>query len=224
MISRLKKILFVIVLFTIPLLASNLTNALRYVDNGDIVKAKQILAEMMKKSPNSPDALLLDAILTTDASKALEKFRYIYDNYPKFKYADLCLFRIYSYNYAIGNYKTAERYIARLRGEFPDSPYANAVGELPKVHKTLLAKKFLRKTGEFTIQVGAFSDFSNAKNLANKLKQNGFDSHINKKIVKGSIFNVVTVGFFNNKKEAVSTMQKLKKEFSLSSQIFKIPE
>ncbi len=204
--------------------AGNLTDALKYIDNGHLDKAKQILAEMMKKSPNSSDALLLDAILTTDASKALEKFQYIYSNDPTFKYADLCLFRIYSYNYAIGNYKTAERYLARLRNEFPDSPYAAAEGELPKITEKNARGKSARKSKIFTIQVGAFTNYANAKNLANKIKQDGFDSRVNKKIVKGVIFNVVTVGYFKTNNDAEKTARKLKSRYSISPKISKIPE
>ncbi len=204
--------------------AGNLTDALRYIDNGKIDKAKQILAEMMKKSPDSSEALLLDAILTTDASKALEKFNYIYSNNPTFKYADLCLFRIYSYNYAIGNYRTAERYLARLRNEFPDSPYAASEGELPKISGKVTAGKSSKSDMNYTIQVGAFSNYSNAKNLANKIKQDGFRSRINKKIVKGAIFNVVTVGFFRTKESAIKTARELERRYSLSPKVSKIPD
>ena len=211
-------------LFTSILSAGNLTDALRNIDNGNVDKAKRILAEMMKKSPNSSEALLLDAILTSDASKALEKFNYIYSNNPTFKYADLCLFRIYSYNYAIGNYKTAERYLARLRNEFPDSPYAAAEGELPKITDKIIAGKSSKSDMNYTVQVGAFSNYSNSKNLSDKLKHNGFDSRINKKIVKGVIYNVVTVGFFSTKEDAAKTAEKLKRLFSLSPKVSKIPD
>ncbi len=227
MIKKIIYIIGILVLASQFIVASDLSDALKYIDNGNLDKAKEILNKMMKANPSSSDALLLDAIMTTDAGKALEKFKYIYDNDPTFRYADLCLFRIYSYNYAIGNYKTAKRYLERLKSEFPNSPYSSAEGELPKISGNFSKDNSFGKTtgkGIYTIQLGAFTNEANAKNLSNKLKQSGFDSKLNKKIVKGTIFNVVTVGTFNNKQSAEKTSLQIKKTFKLNPRITKIPD
>jgi tetratricopeptide (TPR) repeat protein len=226
MIKKFTYIVAVLIFASQLIMAGDLSDALKYIDNGNLAKAKEILNKMMKENPGSSDALLLDAIMTTDAGKALEKFKYIYDNDPTFRYADLCLFRIYSYNYAIGNYKTAKRYLERLKSEFPNSPYSSAEGELPKISENSAKVKTSGKAGKglYTIQLGAFTNEANAKNLSNRLKQSGFDSKLNKKIVKGTIFNVVTVGIFNSRKSAEKTSVQIKKSFQLNPRITKIPD
>jgi tetratricopeptide (TPR) repeat protein len=226
MIKKITYIIAVLIFASQLIVAGDLSDALKFIDNGNLAKAKEILNRMIKENPSSSDALLLDAIMTTDAGKALEKFKYIYDNNPAFRYADLCLFRIYSYNYAIGNYKTAKRYLERLKSEFPNSPYSSAEGELPKISENSGKVKNFGQSSKslYTIQLGAFTNEANAKNLSNKLNQSGFDSKLNKKIVKGTIFNVVTVGIFNSRQSAEKTSVRIKKTFHLNPRITKIPD
>jgi tetratricopeptide (TPR) repeat protein len=220
-----RKPIFILLLSALPIFASDdLVAALKALDAGNKAKAEAILKTMHKtKKPDDPEALLLEALLNDNGEEAKAVYEFIYEEYPDFKYADLCLFRLYSYNYAIGNYITAENYLKKLRKEYPNSPYAKAERDLPKVANGDGETENAANTSEkFTIQVGAFSNAENAERLANEFRNKGYSTNVGKKIVGSSIFNVVTVGVYSSREQAENRARKIKAEFGVNSRVIKL--
>ncbi len=212
----------ILIIFTQAFAGDDLTTALRALDAGDKSRAEAILKKMQQTNPYKPGTLLLDALLNENAEEAKAVYQFIYEEYPNFKYADLCLFRLYSYNYAIGNYITAEKYLAKLKKEYPHSAYVKAEKALPKppsVKKSKIANS--GKTGKFTIQVGAFSNLSNAERLAETFKKKGYSVNVSKKVVGKTIFNVVTVGEYSSRKTANERAKKIANEFGVKTRTIK---
>ncbi len=200
----------------------DLTSALKALDSGNKAEAEAILKKMQRAAADAPETLLLDALLNENAEEAKAVYEFIYEEYPDFKYADLCLFRLYSYNYAVGNYITAEKYLQILKKKFPNSPYARAEDVLPEPPENVDEKHAGRnEKSKYAIQVGAFSNVQNAKALAAKFQERGYSAEISSKIVGSAIFNVVTVGEFASREEAEKSAKKIAENFNLKPRVIK---
>lgn len=101
----------------------NITDKLRAIENGEAESVRKQVLSLREKYPDDPSVLFLEAVLTTDARDALQKYNLIVNNYPQCKYADAALYRIYSYYYAIGLYAVAENYSRQLKQTYSSSPY-----------------------------------------------------------------------------------------------------
>jgi len=115
--------LFIIINISILAQEADITPALRQIDSGDITSANNFLRELKSKKTNDPSTIFLDAVLTNNGEEALKKYSIVYEKYPKSKYADASLYRIFSYYYSLGYYNRAETYLSKLKNEYPNSPY-----------------------------------------------------------------------------------------------------
>jgi cell division septation protein DedD len=223
-------ILYLVLLFAFPIFAQevNISKALWEVEAGNIVNAQTYLQEYKSTSPNDPSVIFLDGVLTQNGDDALKKYSFVYEKYPKSKYADACLFRIFSYYYSLGYYKKAESYLAKLKTEFPNSPYLKAADrtipdeeqETNTITETKPEEKIIvPRNYKFTIQVGAFLNADNANKLNTQLNADGFASEIIAKEIGGSLFNIVNTGKFETEDEAAPILDTLTNKFSLKGRI-----
>ena len=238
-----KKIFF-IVLFA--LLLSSLTSAqdvniipfLKQIESGDIDDVNQALKELLTIHPDDPSVLFLEAVLTTNGEEALRKYIHIYDNYPKSKYADASLYRMFSYYYALGFYKKAENYLEKLKVEYPSSPYIDAADKnipeeigvfyekdnsenLAEDNETVNTNNEIEKPIEpkYTVQAGAFLDIKNARDLLNKIKADGYSGELKTKDIGGSTLNIVMVGKFYKESETDRLLSHLSTKYKLQGRI-----
>ncbi len=222
-----------ILFFTIVVFAqdTDITGALKDIESGKLENAKAKLERLKSTNPSSPETLFLDAVLTGEGNKALEKYKKVFESYPDNKYADAALYRTFSYYYAVGSYKRAEKYLKELKNKYPGSPYIKAAdrtipsddevsvteNNLPEKEKQIFPQKEY-----YTIQAGAFTNYENAKKMQKKFTKAGFTSKITSKQVGGSFLNIVTVGKFSSRKEAEKFLKILKRDFSLEGRIKKV--
>jgi cell division septation protein DedD len=236
--KKILPILFCALIFTSTISAQdvNIIPYLKQIESGDIEDVNQALSELLTIHPDDPSVLFLDAVLTTNGEEALRKYINIYDNYPKSKYADAALYRMFSYYYALGFYKKAENYLEKLKVEYPSSPYIDAadknipeeVGvfyeketELNTTKNEAAEEKKVERPTEpkYTVQAGAFLDVKNAKELRNKLTADGFSAELKTKNIGGSTLNIVMVGKFFSEKETGPLLSHLSKKYKLQGRI-----
>jgi tetratricopeptide (TPR) repeat protein len=212
--------------------------ALQKIESGHIKSTELLLKDFKSTNPNDPSVLFLDAVMTKDGDQALNKYLAFIEKYPKNKFTDAALFRIFSYYYSLGHYKKAETYFERLKNDFPDSPYIQNVDksipladssetktELTQAsdsisvnpEKTADSKKFY-----FTIQAGAFMNIENAKNLCENLNKEKYSTEITTREIGGSLLNVVNVGKFQTEKEAEPVLTLLASKYNLKGRIVKL--
>jgi len=205
----------------------NIIPALKKVEAGDLQSARNILKEFKQKAPDNPSVLFLDAVLTDNGEDALFKYHNVYSKYPKSKYADASVYRVFSYYYALGIYKKAETYKKLLLKKYPNSPYVKAANrnipdvELENLNEPIVQekKKVSVNGNKFTVQAGAFLNIGNAKKLRNNLTSSGYNAEITAKDIGGSIFNVVTAGVFSSKNDAKNFLNFLKSDFHITGRI-----
>lgn len=204
----------------------NIVHLLKKIEEGKSGEVKEELQPLLKRSPEDPSLLFLSALLTEDGAKANEKYLKIVNVFPKSKYADAALFRIYSYYTAIGDEKEAAVYLKKLKTEYPKSNYlpplekvAAVNPEENEVRRTAPQKNDPALRDRFTIQVGAFSNVKNAEALKTELEDSGYEVDMTEKNVAGSIFNVLYLGKFEDKKSAEKMLDKVNLDFQLNGRV-----
>jgi tetratricopeptide (TPR) repeat protein len=207
----------------------DISEQLKQIKNGEIEKAEKTLKDFKAKDADNPSVIFLDALLTKDGNLALSRYNTIINKYPNSTYADASVYCVFSYNYAVGNYKKAEDYLNKLKTEYPNSKYIqNADRNLnikPDTDKEII--KTVEPVNDqvkaaFTIQTGAFINLDKAKELETKLFKQGYKTKIKEKNVGGTIFNLVIVGEYKSKEDALSDVEKINKLFSLSSRVVEL--
>lgn len=201
---------------------------LKLIERGERDSVLQILPDLKKSSPNDPSVLFLEAVLSGNGQDAIPVYNRIISDFPKSKYADASVYRLYSYYYSLGLYNTAATFLNKLKKDYPNSPYIKiAEREIPAENELSSSSSEIPSTetsGDylFTIQAGAFSNDSNAMSLKNSFEDAGYYSFIKTKSVGGSDFSVVYVGRFKKHEEAESFLQVVNEQFDLKGRIVSI--
>ncbi len=237
-INKMKTILLLIVLLPVILFSqeTNIVPLLREIESGNSSQAKKGLAELLVTKSGDPSVIFLDAVLSENASEALNKYLIINQKYPKSKYADAALYRIFMYYFSAGSYSRANEYLAELKRNYPESQYITMadrnIPEEELLSDQLVVSNTTEKISEtpadipfkFTIQAGAFLNYSNAASLKSRFENSGLPSSIFTKEVGGSILNVVTAGKFTAEADAVKTLAEIEKQFNLKGRVIQIEE
>ena len=221
---------------------TNIVPYLKQVETGNKQVVLSEMPDLKKNHPNDPSILFLEGIVTENGQNAVVFYKELINKYPRSKYADASVYRIYSYYYAIGLYQTAKTYLEMLKKNYPESAYLDAAErkmpvkdelssedkvvkqqppvkkeELPKVEKKNLDYKF-------TIQAGAFSNTDNAIALMKRFEDAGFYSEVKEKNVAGTSFHIVFIGKFLTEDEAKNFLDVINTRFSLDGRIVPITE
>lgn len=201
----------------------NIVPLLKKVEEGKSSEVKEELQPLIKRNPGDPSLLFLSALLTEDGAKANDKYLKIVKTFPKSKYADAALFRIYSYYTAIGDDNEAALFHKKLKTEYPNSNYLSSLGKISAensvANESKAGKNAKRDNFQFTIQVGAFSSVKNAEVLKAELEDSGYKIELVEKNVAGTIFNVLYLGNFEDRKSAEKIVEKVNIDFQLNGRI-----
>lgn len=164
----------------------------------------EILVKEFKDSYYKQDALLAQAdiyFLKENYNKALFEYKQLLNVYPHSRLKVFIYFRLIKAHLKIGSWQEARNFKDKLEREFPLS------------FENQLAKIIYPKESYFTIQVGAFSKQSNAKNLSEELIQAGYSAFIQEKINQlGKKIYRVRVGRLSSRQEAKQLEFRLKNE------------
>ena len=207
---------------------------LKMIESGNIIQAKEDLTSLKEKNPNDPSVMFLDGVLTENGQEAIVKYQNIVDDYPKSKYADAALYRIFSYYYALGLYDTAKEKLKLLTENYQNSPYIKVADQnLESTEKTEVENKEeeIRESEttptenyKFTVQAGAFTNLENAKNLNQQFAESGIFSQLIDKTVAGTTFHVVYAGKFEKYEDAENFLSVINSKFNVNGSIVPIPK
>lgn len=204
---------------------------LKKVEQGNIEEVKSELLNLKVDYPKSSNLLFLEAVLTENGQDAVTLYQKIIDNYPKSRYADAALYRIYSYYFALGLYNTADKQLERLKKEYPESPYIKMADvnivkkddeETSSQTGNVKQQNIPEKEFTYTIQAGAFTNSANASSLKKDVESAGMVSFIKEKNVAGTVFNVVYIGKFASRKEAEDFLPIANTRFKINGRVTEI--
>lgn len=110
---------------------------LTMVGNGQSEEVRRDIPSLLTRYPNDPGVLYLQAQVTKEGAEAARIYQSVVDNFPRSKWADASLFKVYQFYYALGLYRTADIKLAQLKKEYPGSKYLATVsgaepGKLPE--------------------------------------------------------------------------------------------
>lgn len=211
----------------------NIVPYLKDIENGNVVQAKEALSDLKSKYTNDPSVMFLDGVLKENGQEAIVIYQNIVDNYPKSKYADASLYRIFSYYYALGLYDTAREKLKQLKSKYPESPYIQVADQNLSLlensnkeeteQKTEKPKTVSEENYKWTIQAGAFTNLENASNLMNEFEENGIYTEMADKVVGGTTFHVVYAGKFVKLEDAESFLKVVNSKYNVNGSVISIP-
>lgn len=194
------------------------------VQSGAGDEVAKLLPSLKKSHPDKAGVLFLEALMESNAERAVELYQRIADEHGGSDWADDALYRLYQYSYAVGAYRTARSYTERIEKEYPKSPFlareqrAAAVSGKSE-NKTVKADN--EKTaqpaavekdgvGSYAVQTGAFARKSDAQKQVDELKTKGYTAYVREKTVDKKTVFAVWIGIFPDQAQAQSYARKLK--------------
>jgi cell division septation protein DedD len=206
---------------------------LKAIENGNVAEAKEALVDLKVKYPGDPSVMFLDGVLKENGQEAIIIYQEIVDNYPKSKYADAALYRIFSYYYALGLYESAREKLKQLKTSYPTSPYIQVADQNLSLLEKTDDQKTVTKTEEpkpktqeiykYTIQAAAFTNLENANKLIGEFEGSGIYTQLADKVVAGTTFHVVYAGKFEKYEDAESFLQVVNSRYKVNGSIVSIP-
>jgi hypothetical protein len=231
-------LLFIHLFFSVKIIFSqslDLKRVIQDIEKGEIEKARVILISLEKDNPNSSEVKYLKALLNEDGTEAARLYKEIVFSSDESELKDDALFKLYQYHYSRGEFSESDKYARMLREAFPESEYINYLQRKNLSQSRVqvqqnFERKFLTDTSQvseqsvqnlqtqnsasgFSIQVGAFSTYSNAIRFASQFQN--YSTKISEKESGGRKIFVVLLGNFKTGSEARDAMQVLKNQYKV---------
>ncbi len=213
----------------------DLKKVIQDIERGETEKARIILVSLEKDNPNSSEVKYLKALLHEDGNEAARLYKEIVYSSDYSELKDDALFKLYQYHYSRGQFSESDKYARMLRESFPESEYVNYLQRKNLSQSRIpveqsFQQKFLNDTSQtseqsfqnlqsqsftsgFSIQVGAFSTYSNAIRFASQFQN--YSTKISEKESGGKRLFVVLVGNYSTESEARNILQLLKNQYKV---------
>jgi len=184
---------------------------LSYLKDGNYLRSSDIFEIILKEFKNSSmreeaGLGLGDAyFLQKNFEKAEACYKDMLTAKPQTKYKAVLYSRLSEAAYKRGDVEGGKKFADKLKEEFP----LNLESSIEKDNCSLA--EFSNGTF-YTVQVGCFSNLTNANNLRNKLSRSGYDAFSEVSSVKGKPLYRVRVGKFSKRDDAAALEDKLSQE------------
>jgi len=189
---------------------------------GDVESVRREVDSLKKIYPNSVNLKFIEANLTEDGEQAVKIYYDIALNHPDNEFSDEALFRVFQFHYAKGDYEQAKKELERLKTLYPSSPYSGIKVNFPVKSETKPSEA--KVNCNYSLQVGAFVDKSNAEREKKFFEDRGYVVELHTKFKDGKLFYLVHVGCFSDRKEADAVRNDIRKKFGRESFIISTGE
>ncbi len=227
-----------LVLVILPLGAQD-AEVQRYVEmvqNGRTEEVRREGPSLLERYPNDPGVLYVQALVTKEGAEAARIYQSIVDNFPKSRYADAALYRVYQFYYALGLYRTAELKLNQLKAQYPDSRYLKvAAGDtvnLPEEPQAAVPRAVRDSVavvppapaapavqGAFVLQVGAYGAQANAEKQRKFFADLGYPVEMITKVRDTKTLFVVLVGRYASYDEARAQGTEIRKKYRVDTMV-----
>ena len=199
---------------------------------GKMDEVKKALPELLAKYPENPGVIFLHAVALEDAEAALDKYLLIIARFPRSEWADDAYWRVVQYYAVKGDLRRAEAFLRKFREKYPTSEFLFPATEIVRdVERKINAeKKEEREKAEkkneetdkivgeelsgaekrekdifaakYALQVGAFSAYEKANEVALRLKAKRLIARVKEKKSGDKTVWAVLVGGYASRAEA----------------------
>jgi hypothetical protein len=183
-----------------------LSPLLRLAESGKVEDLRKRLADVEARFFEDPGYVYLTGRAEQDGDKAIQFYQTVVNAHPASEWADDALYRLYQYSYAIGAYSASDRYLSKLKNEYPDTPLlrrdraAFGTGD----------DKAESPGAGFSVQVAAYDNRDEAEEYLREVNQWGYPAELRAKIVGGKRIAAVWIGRFTTRDDARNFAAKLK--------------
>lgn len=180
---------------------------LSYLKDGNYLRASDIFEIILREFKDSPfkDEAKLSLgdtyFLKGDYDKAQGYYSELINSNPRTELKVSLYYRLSQTGLKKGDTQQAKEYLDKLRTEFPSSLEI-------KLNKDLYALTDIY----YTVQVGSFANFTNARNLCDKLISKGYDAYLQEADTNSTKTYRVRVGRLKLRPEATQLENKLSSE------------
>jgi cell division septation protein DedD len=208
------------------------------VNNGQVEEVRQEIAMLLEKYPNNPGVLYVQGLVAKDGAEAARIYQSIVDNFPKSKYADGALYRVYQFYYALGLYRTAVLKMNQLKRDYPGSRYLKpeakesvslpeeaepptAVAPMPEHSPVAVNPREQTSVTptSFSLQVGAYGTQTNAEKQRKFFVALGYSVEMVTKVRDTKTLYVVLIGNFGSYEEAKAKGAEIKRKHNIDSMV-----
>jgi hypothetical protein len=182
----------------------------RLAETGRIEALREGLSNNKHRLSDDPGYVFLQGRAESDGEQALRFYQEVADNYPSSIWCEQALLKLSQYHYAIGAYAAADRYLTRLRTDYPGTPLLRSAAVAVPA-----AKEAARGDGGYAVQVGAFDRSEDAQDYAQTITRWGFPVEVREKTVGRKQFAAVWVGRFTSKDDARNCQRNIKKKYGV---------
>lgn len=180
---------------------------LSYLKDGNYLRASDIFEIMLREFKNTPfqDEAKLGLgdtyFLKGDYNKAQGYYSELIKSNPRHKLKATLYYRLSQIGLRKGDTQAAKEYLDKLKTDFPFSLEIN-------LNKDLYALTDIY----YTVQVGSFANFPNARNLCDKLISKGYDAYLQETDANNTKIYRVKVGRLKSRPEVAQLENKLSSE------------
>jgi len=177
-----------------------------YVNLFDFLTAKKnfkAIVEKYKGSAYYEDAYLALGdveFLQENYREALKAYTEFYVTVPSTRRMATLYFRLAEVNLKLNNRKEFNKYLGKLRQEFPQTFEAKDAGRLEG------------QESFYTVQVGAFTNYDNAEKFIEVLRSKGYDVYSVTCMLAGKKLCRIRVGKFETRPEAEELKKRLERD------------
>ena len=208
------------------------------IERGETEKAKILLVSLEKDNPNSAEVKYLKALLNEDGVAAAKLYKDIAFSSEETDLKDDALFKLYQFYYSRGEFSESDKYARMLRETFPESEYVSylqrknlsqsrlqvqqnfeqkVLSDTSQLINQSSQQTQLKTSSGYSIQVGAFSTYSNAIRFASQFQN--YSTKISEKESGGKKLFVVLVGNYKSESEARNALQLLKNQYKVDGMV-----
>jgi len=228
--------MIVVGLIAVPVRLSAQVDPTPYIERlakGDTESVRSEVSDLVDRYPNDPGIRYLQGLVTEDGTDAVRVFQGLVDRHPDSEWADDALYKVYQFYYSIGLYRTADLKMEQLRRDYPSSPYASAKGTAapPRVSdetgagaegaesagSVAVEAGAGTHSGQFALQVGAYSARENADKQKFFFEDQGFPVEVINRVRDGRSLFIVLVGNYLTYEDAKTKSADIRKQYGVDS-------
>lgn len=219
------KSLILILFFSSLTFAATPKEVLKKLQKGDFQKAEELFSQLNNSQKKTELGTWASYLFETNGKKAEKILVEFLKKFPSSKKTQKARFELISVYFLKEETKRFQKETDKFLRKYPNSKYKKRLKRLQRnIFTPTRIKRNKEKPTNFFLQVGAFSNPTNAQNLKDKLERRNYGVVLNKKVRNDQTLHLVWVKTKANKREeATHAGEELQKKFTEISSFTVIP-
>ncbi|KAA3602185.1 MAG: outer membrane protein assembly factor BamD [Calditrichaeota bacterium] len=214
--NKFVKSLILILFFSSLTFATTPKEVLKELQKGDFQKAEQLYSQLSTSQKSTELGTWANYLFETNGQKAEQTLQEFVKKFPTSKKIQKARFELISVYFLKEDTKRFQKETDTFLRKYPNSKYRKRLKRLQRnIFTPTQIKRSKEKPTKFFVQVGAFSNPTNAQLLKEKLEKRNYGVILNQKVRNDQTLHLVWVKTEANKsEEATQTGEELQNRFT----------